>query len=40
MYSPNDYGDWMVHKGGKWHKRNEVELPEQSIPETVVATTE
>ena len=33
MYSPNDYGaDWMVHKGGKWHKRNEVELPEQSIP--------
>ena len=22
----------MVHKGGKWHKRNEVELPEQSIP--------
>ena len=33
MYSPNDYGaDWLVHKGGKWHKRSEVELPEQSIP--------
>jgi hypothetical protein len=33
MYSPNDYGsDWLVYKGGKWHKRNEVELPEPSIP--------
>ena len=33
MYSTNDYGaDWMFHKGGKWHKRNEVELPDQSIP--------
>lgn len=33
MYSPNDYGaDWMVYKSGKWHKRNEVDLPEQSIP--------
>jgi hypothetical protein len=32
MYSPNDYGaDWLVYKGGKWHKKNEVELPEQSI---------
>ena len=33
MYSPNDYGaDWMVHKDGKWLKRNQVELPERSIP--------
>ena len=33
MYSPNDYGaDWLVYKSGKWHKKNEVELPDQSIP--------
>jgi predicted dehydrogenase len=33
MYSPNDYGaDWLVYKGGKWHKKNEVDLPEKSLP--------
>ena len=33
LYSPNDYGaDWMVYKQGKWHKRNEIELPEKFLP--------
>ncbi len=32
MYSPNDYGaEWLIYRDGKWHPRQEVELPSQSI---------